>query len=60
MNNPLVKIPRLIPVAEKVNQIRSQVAAELRSFDIIRWDGTTLWSASPTMHGSVRGERPVS
>ena len=40
MNNPLVKIPRLIPVAEKVNQLRRQVAADLRSFDIIRWDGT--------------------
>ena len=40
MNNPLVKIPRLIPVAEKVNQLRRQVAAELRSFDVIRWDGT--------------------
>jgi len=40
MNNPLVKIPRLVPVAEKVNQIRRAVEGELRSFDIIRWDGT--------------------
>jgi len=40
MHNPLVKIPRLVPVAEKVNQIRRHVEGELRSFDIIRWDGT--------------------
>ena len=40
MNNPLVRIPRLVPVAEKVNQLRRQVEGELRSFDIIRWDGT--------------------
>ena len=40
MNNPLVKIPSLVPVAEKVNQIRRAVEGELRSFDIIRWNGT--------------------
>ena len=40
MNNPLVKIPRLLPVADKINQLRKQVEGEIRSFDIIRWNGT--------------------
>ena len=36
MNNPLVKIPRLVPVAEKINQLRKQVEGEFEvsiSFD---------------------------
>ena len=40
MDNPLIKVPRLLPVVEKVNQLRRQVEGELRSFDIIRWNGT--------------------
>ncbi len=40
MNNPLVRIPRLVPVAEKINQLRRTVEGDLRSFDIIRWNGT--------------------
>ncbi len=40
MHNPLVKIPRLVPVAEKINQLRRQVESDIRGFDIIRWDGT--------------------
>ncbi len=40
MDNPIIKVPRLLPIAEKVNQLRRQVESELRSFDIIRWNGT--------------------
>lgn len=40
MDNPIVKIPRLLPVVDKINQLRRNVEGELRGFDIIRWTGT--------------------
>ena len=40
MDNPLVKIPRLLPVVDKINQLRRNVEGEIRGFDIIRWNGT--------------------
>ena len=40
MDNPIVKIPRLLPVVDKINQLRRNAEGELRGFDIIRWTGT--------------------
>lgn len=40
MDNPIVKISRLLPVVDKINQLRRNIEGEMRGFDIIRWNGT--------------------
>ena len=43
--NPLVHIPRAWPVLNKANALRRQLVGQLRSFDVIRWEGTPYGTA---------------
>jgi acetyl esterase/lipase len=38
--NPLVHIPRAWPMLNRANALRRRVVGQLRSFDVIQWDGT--------------------
>jgi len=37
-DNPLVHVPRALPVLDKANALRRQVVGRVRSFDLIQWD----------------------
>ena len=38
--NPLVKIPKLLPASRKILQLRRNTVGAMRSFDTIHWQGT--------------------
>jgi len=42
--NPLVHVPSVWPLVNRANQLRRNIVGNLRSFDIINWDGTPYGS----------------